>query len=165
MAVAAGLLALILVLLCEPVQLWLRQKLTSTRWAVFLPAVLLTAVFCAAAAAYGVVSLSLMLLAAVYTLLPTVCVAIQHGAGPRPSLLDLAGMLLLWLPLEFAAGASLVPRAAQGTLHAIAYGIAILLALVLFLVIRGLDGMRYHLPRRRRTGEMRSSASRSRPQP
>ncbi len=142
MAVAAGLLALILVLLCEPVQLWLRQKLTSTRWAVFLPAVLLTAVFCAAAAAYGVVSLSLMLLAAVYTLLPTVCVAIQHGAGPRPSVLDLAGMLLLWLPLEFAAGASLVPRAAQGTLHAVAYGIAILLALLLFLVIRGLEGMR-----------------------
>ena len=41
-----------------------------------------------------------------------------------------------------------VAGAGSGAGHtaAIAYGIAILLALVLFLVIRGLDGMRYNLP-------------------
>lgn len=152
MAIAAGLLVVILLLLFAPVQGWLRQRLTASRSAIFIPAILLTALFCAAAAAYSALSLPLGLLVSAYTLLPTVCVAVQRDASKRPSLLDLAGILLLWLPLELAAGASLVPGAAQGTLHAIAYGIAILLALVLFLVIRGLDGMRYNLPRRAADG-------------
>jgi uncharacterized protein len=149
MAVAAGLLVLILCLLFEPVQRWLRHGLSRSRAAVFLPAVTLAGVFCAAAAVHGTLSLRLALLVACYTLLPTICVALQPGGETRPSLLDLAGILLLWLPLEFGAGATLVPRAEQGALHAAAYGIAILLALVLFLVIRGLDGMRYRLPQRR----------------
>lgn len=57
-------------------------------------------------------------------------------------------VLLLWLPLEFAAGGSLVPRPAQGFLHSVAYGIAILLGLVLFAGYYPLAGMKYHLPRR-----------------
>jgi uncharacterized protein len=56
----------------------------------------------------------------------------------------------LWLPLEFAAGAHLVPRPAQGFLHSIAYGVAILLGLVLFLGYRALPGMKYNIPRDRR---------------
>jgi hypothetical protein len=57
-------------------------------------------------------------------------------------------ILLLWLPLEFAAGARLVPRPAQGFLHSVAYGIAILLGLVLFTGYRSFSGMKYSLPRR-----------------
>jgi len=148
MAIAAGLLALILLLLFEPAQQWLRAQLTRSRFSVLIPWIFATAVFWAAAAVYSSFSLPLAVLAGVYTLLPTLCVAAQGSASSRPTLLDLAGILLLWLPLEFAAGASLVPRPAQGALHAVAYGVAILLALLLFLVIRGFAGMRYNLPRR-----------------
>jgi len=148
MVVSGGLLILILALLFERVQGWLRLYLGRSPGTVFLPAIVLTAVFAAAAAGEGAFSVPLTLLAACYTLLPTLCVAVQRKASRQPSLLDLVGILLLWLPLEFAAGASLVPREAQGRLHANAYGIAILLALLLFLVIRGLDGLRYRLPKR-----------------
>lgn len=64
---------------------------------------------------------------------------------PHP--LDFLTILLIWLPLEFAAGGSLVPRAAQGFLHSVAYGIAILLGLVLFLGFRSFPGLKYNLPR------------------
>jgi membrane protease YdiL (CAAX protease family) len=60
---------------------------------------------------------------------------------------DFLAILFLWLPLEFAAGASLVPRPVQGFLHSVAYGIAILLGLILFLGFRALKGMKYNLPR------------------
>ena len=59
-------------------------------------------------------------------------------------------ILVLWLPLEFAAGANLVPRHAQGFLHSVAYGIAILLALILFVAFRSLPGLKYNLPRHAR---------------
>jgi len=62
----------------------------------------------------------------------------------------LVAVLLLWLPIEFAAGASLVPKPAQGFLHSVAYGVAILLGLILFLGYRGLEGMKCSLPRRGR---------------
>ena len=62
-------------------------------------------------------------------------------------LLDFAAILLLWLPLEFAAGASLVARPAQGFLHSVAYGVAILLGLVLFIGFRSFAGLKYNLPR------------------
>src|ERR1019366_5147850 len=72
-----------------------------------------------------------------------------HGrARPvaRPSALDFLTVLLLWLPLEFSAGASLIPRPAQGFLHGVAYGIAILLGLVLFVGFRSVTGLKYNLP-------------------
>jgi membrane protease YdiL (CAAX protease family) len=65
-----------------------------------------------------------------------------------PPSLDLVAVLFLWLPIEFAAGAALVPRPAQGFLHSVAYGIAILLGLIIFLGYRHLDGMKYNPPRR-----------------
>jgi membrane protease YdiL (CAAX protease family) len=55
-------------------------------------------------------------------------------------------VLLLWLPVEFAAGAQLVPRPAQGFLHSVVYGLAILLALCLFLGFRRLEGLKYDPP-------------------
>jgi membrane protease YdiL (CAAX protease family) len=112
---------------------------------------LLTAVFAAAAALAGVQSVPLTLMVLVYTAAPVLCAYVQ-GVGPatRPSTLDFATILLLWLPLEFAAGASRIPRPAQGFLHSVAYGIAILLALVLFLGFRSFPGLKFNLPRNRR---------------
>jgi membrane protease YdiL (CAAX protease family) len=110
---------------------------------------LLTAVFSAAAALAGALSLRLALLALAYTAAPALCAYLQGpGFIERPRLLDFLTVALLWLPLEFGAGAGLVPRAAQGFLHSVAYGIAILLGLVLFLGFRSLPGMKYNLPRR-----------------
>jgi membrane protease YdiL (CAAX protease family) len=94
----------------------------------------------------------LALIAAVlaYTAAPTLCVFLS-GVGPadKSRALDFIAILLLWLPLEFAAGASLVPKPVQGFLHSVAYGVAILLGLTLFLCFRGFAGMKYDLPRRR----------------
>ena len=43
-----------------------------------------------------------------------------------------------------------MPRPAQGFLHSVAYGIAILLGLILFLGFRSFSGHKYNLPRARR---------------
>jgi membrane protease YdiL (CAAX protease family) len=109
--------------------------------------ILLTGVFLGAAALAGAASMPLVLLIFGYTTAPAVC-AFAQGPGPasRPSALDFLTILLLWLPLEFAAGASLIPRPAQGFLHAVAYGIAILLGLVIFLGFRSFPGLRFNPP-------------------
>jgi len=141
---AAVLLALILALFSRTVQERLRRLLI----ALIAAPVLLTAFFCVAAAHYGALSLPLASAVLAFTTAPTLVVLVA-GTGRKPgALTDLAAILLLWLPLEFGAGASLVPRPVQGVLHAIVYGVAILLGLVLFLVYRELPGMRYQLPRR-----------------
>jgi membrane protease YdiL (CAAX protease family) len=70
----------------------------------------------------------------------------QAEACSTVSVLDFLAILLLWLPLEFGAGASLIPRPAQGFLHSVAYGIAILLGLIVFLLFRSFAGMKYSLP-------------------
>jgi membrane protease YdiL (CAAX protease family) len=90
-----------------------------------------------------------MALVLVYTFVPAVCVyrQIKRGQTIPASWTDLAVILMLWLPLEFSAGASLVPRPVQGVLHATAYGIAVTLSLVLFLLARRWHSMRYGLPR------------------
>jgi membrane protease YdiL (CAAX protease family) len=114
---------------------------------------LLTAVFAAAAAAAGVYSLQLDLMVLLYTLAPVACVvwaARQAPAGSLPGLpsaFDFLAILLLWLPIEFGAGQTLIPRPAQGFLHSVAYGIAILLGLLLFLGFRGFPGLKYNFPR------------------
>jgi hypothetical protein len=84
-----------------------------------------------------------------YTALPVAC-AFAQGPGlmARPSIADFVTIALLWLPLEVGAGQTLVPRPAQGFLHSVAYGIAILLGLTLFLGFRTFPGMKYTLPRR-----------------
>jgi membrane protease YdiL (CAAX protease family) len=112
---------------------------------------LFTAVFIVAAALAGVPSLPLALLLLGYTFAPVLCAYAQGAADvARPSALDFLTVLLLWLPLEFSAGASLIPRPAQGFLHAVAYGIAILLGLVLFVGFRSMPGLKYNLPRNAR---------------
>jgi membrane protease YdiL (CAAX protease family) len=107
----------------------------------------LTVLFCGLATANGAFSLSLALLILAYTCAPSLA-AFAQGARlvKRPSWLDFAIILMLWLPLEFSAGAHLVPKPAQGFLHSVAYGIAILLALAIFLGFRALPGMQYRVP-------------------
>lgn len=113
--------------------------------------VLFTAIFTGAAAMVHVISPPLDLLVLIYTCAPVLCAYIQ-GAGPvsRPSALDFLAILILWLPLEFSAGASLIPRPAQGFLHSVAYGIAILLGLIVFLGFRSIAAMKLNLPRHAR---------------
>src|SRR5262249_46674740 len=83
-----------------------------------------------------------------YLLAPTACVFFA-GAGPAkaPGVPDFLAIALLWFPLEFSgAVANLIPRSAQGFLHSVAYGTAILLGLSLFLCFRSFPGMKYRAP-------------------
>src|SRR5690242_18954537 len=145
-----GLMLLaILGLLFDPVRNALRRALAASPRLVFAVPVLLAVVFCGAAAGAGVLSVSLGLAVFAYLLAP-VAVVFFSGAAKLPSPADFAAILLLWLPVEFNFGAPLVPRPQQGFLHSVAYAVAILTALVLFLGYRGFPGMKYNLPRVRR---------------
>jgi hypothetical protein len=147
--VLALLLAAVLAFFLPEVQDRVRGVLHAHPVIVWAVPFLLTAIFSGAAALAGAFSFSLALLLLGYTAAPVAC-AWMEGAGliPRPAALDFVAILLLWLPLEFAAGARLVPRPAQAFLHSVAYGIAILLGLVLFTGFRSFPGMKYNLPRR-----------------
>ena len=147
--VLAVLLAAVLGFLCTGVQARLRKIFQKRQALIWIAPFLLTGVFGAAALLAGAWSLALCGLVLGYTMLPVLCCWLARALpGDRPSLLDLLAILLIWLPLEFAAGARLVPRVAQGYLHSVAYGIAILLGLVVFLSFRGFAGLKYNLPRR-----------------
>ncbi|HLK69412.1 MAG TPA: type II CAAX endopeptidase family protein [Bryobacteraceae bacterium] len=146
--VLALLLAAVFSLFISPLQKRLQALFYNRAALIWALPFLLTAIFCGAAAMVGVVSLPLSLMVLIYTICPVVSVRLSSGG--KPHLFDFVAVLLIWLPLEFAAGGSLVPRPAQGFLHSVAYGIAILLGLVLFLGYRGLSGMKYNLPRNRR---------------
>jgi len=111
--------------------------------------VILTVLFGTLAVMAQAFSLSLAGLVLLYTFLPVALAFAQRSVPPGPTWPDLAIILLLWLPLEFSAGQHLIPRPAQGFLHSVAYGMAILLALVIFVGFRALPGMKYTLPRAR----------------
>jgi membrane protease YdiL (CAAX protease family) len=150
-AVLVLLLAAILSLLVDAPRRFLETVLHRRPAWIWAAPFLFTAVFSGAAALAGTWSLPLALLVLAYTAAPVVC-AVAQGSGlvSRPSALDFLTILLLWLPLEFSAGASLIPRAAQGFLHSVAYGIAILLGLILFLGFRSFPGLRFNVPRHAR---------------
>src|SRR5690349_589352 len=120
--IVAILLAAILGLLSRSAQGLLRRVLEKRTDRVWLVPVVLTGIFAAAAATAGAFSWSLILLVLAYTAAPVLCVVLKQ---------QFLAIVLLWLPLEFAAGARLVPRPAQGFLHSAAYGVAILLGLLL----------------------------------
>ncbi|MFN0168349.1 MAG: type II CAAX prenyl endopeptidase Rce1 family protein [Bryobacteraceae bacterium] len=146
MAVAAALLALILSLLCGTIQNLARSWLDGPM-RLSIAAAALASLFCAAAVWYHALSWPLAAMMFGYVLAPILLVAAKPRDGTA-RILDLLAILALWLPLEFAAGAVLVPRPVQGVLHAIAYGIAVTLALLVFLVWQRFDGMKYNLPQR-----------------
>jgi membrane protease YdiL (CAAX protease family) len=146
-AILAVLLVLIFSLFSQRVQSRMRQMLRRNAALVWTVPVVLCGLFCAVAVYFGAFSASLAGLLIAYTLAPTLFVYIQGpNKGGQPSWLDLVAILLLWLPLELAVGHQFIPKHIQGFLHSVAYGIAILLALVLFLGFRSLDGMKYNLP-------------------
>jgi membrane protease YdiL (CAAX protease family) len=154
--VLAILLAVILVLLAESVQLRIQKALQRAPSRIWWVPVALTGVFALASSIAGEVNAELILIVLVYTVLPVAC-AWFAGVGPaqRPVALDFAAIALLWFPLEFPAGAAtLIAKHAQGFLHSVAYGIAILLGLAIFLCFRQMPGMKYHLPRT--SGDLRN---------
>jgi membrane protease YdiL (CAAX protease family) len=121
--------------------------LTARPVLLFALALALSALFCGLAATSGAFSFPLALLILAYTLAPVTGAWLQRSASAkRPTWLDFGIILMLWLPLEFSAGHQLVPRPAQGFLHSVAYGIAILLGLTIFGGFRSLPGMKYRLP-------------------
>jgi len=147
-AVLALLIALVFAFFCGSVQTSLRAWLKREPARVWLLPAALTSIFSAAAWMAGVASLPLAAAMLAYTAAPTLCAFAQGTEAKKAEGWDFGAVLLLWLPLEFNAGAALVPRPAQGFLHSVAYGIAILLGLTLFLCFRGIGGMKYNLPRR-----------------
>jgi membrane protease YdiL (CAAX protease family) len=136
------LLAAVLSLLSGSLQNRLRAALGENPKLVWAAPFALTGVFAAASLLPHAFSVPLTLAVLAYTCAPVACAVLL------PPSFDLLTILLLWLPIELAAGAPLVPKPAQGFLHSVAYGVAILLGLVLFLGVRGLEGMKYNLPRR-----------------
>jgi len=130
------LLAAIFALFCENV----RTALQRQRRFVWVVPFLLTAYFAAASAVVGGISWELLLIVLAYTCAPVACA--WFGAS------DFLTIAFLWLPLEFPAGAAkLIAKHAQGFLHSVAYGIAILLGIVVFACYRGIDGMKINWPR------------------
>ena len=149
--VLALLLAGVLSFFSRAVQEWVRTGFHRRPALIWIVPFILTGIFGAAAFLANACSWPLSALVFVYTAMPVSCAALQ-GAGSikRPTAMDFATILLLWLPLELAAGGSLVPRPAQGYLHSVAYGIAILLGLLLFLGFRSFPDLKYNLPHTKR---------------
>jgi len=148
-AILVLLLAAVVAFFARGVQERLRGALRRRPILLWAAPLLLTAVFCGASWCAAAFSVSLSFLVLAYTAVPVLCAWAQGpGLVERPTGLDFVTILLLWLPLEFSAGAGLVPRPAQGFVHSVAYGIAILLGLLLFLCFRSWPGMKYNLPRR-----------------
>ena len=147
MMAALVLLAAILGLLIPGPRRFAEDLLGSDSKRLWAGAMFLACLLLAEAARLHALNLGLALLVFSYTSVPTLAL---HGVKPGSGACwrDAVAILLLWLPLEFAAGATLVPKAAQSTLHTVAYGIAITLALMLFLLKRRLPGMEYNLPLR-----------------
>ena len=141
-------LAAILAFLLPPVPALVKKKLRSRPPLLFAVPAVLGAAFCLVAWRLGAWSWPLTLLIAAYTFLPTLCIFLQGMDAGAATWLDLIVILLLWLPIELNAGARFVPRHAQGLLHTVAYGVALTLALVLFLAYRGMKGMKFNLPTR-----------------
>lgn len=137
----ALLLAAIFSFFAAPVQCGLQDALRRRPALLWMAPLLLTGVFVAASVVASAVSVRQTLVVLVYTCAPVLC---RYRLGGRG---DFLTILLLWLPIEFAAGIAFVPRASYGFLHTVIYGIAILLGLMLFLVYRPIGGMKFNLPR------------------
>jgi len=146
--VPAVFLAIVLAFLLPFVPAALKKKLRARPKLVFLIPALLSTAFCLVTWRAGALSLPLVLLILAYTLAPTVLMFLQGPDSGAASWLDLAVILLLWLPVELNVGGQWVPKHAQGFVHTVAYGTALTLALSLFLGFRGMKGMKYQLPSR-----------------
>ncbi|HXN49539.1 MAG TPA: CPBP family intramembrane glutamic endopeptidase [Bryobacteraceae bacterium] len=135
-------LVIVLSLFSPALQGALRGFFIGRPAAVFAVPCALTALFACVLAESGGWSTAFVLLVAVYTFVPT---ALAYARKPR---LDFAAILLLWMPIEFATGRQLIPRAVWGLANIAARGTALTLALALFLLFRNLPLMKYNLPRK-----------------
>ena len=134
----AILLAAVLALFSQALQRRVQDALRRSPARIWLVPPALTGIFVLASAVAGTVNWKLVLIVGAYTTAPVACAWFA---------MDFAAIALLWFPLEFPGSvAQLVPRHAQGFLHSVAYGIAILLGLAIFLCFRHLQGMKYRLP-------------------
>jgi len=148
----ALLLALIFALFSGLVQGRLRVELHTRPALLWILPPALTVIFVVAAASAGTWNPALTLTVLLYSAVPVLLASLQGpGMIKSPSLIDFVTVLSLWLPLEFPAGAArLVGKHAQGFLHSVAYGIAILLGLIIFIGFRSVSDMKYNLPKRGR---------------
>ena len=152
-AFLALLLALIFAFFSGRLQEWLHSAFATRPRLVWLLPPLAAGWFAAAVAVSGgTAGNALTGFVFLYAAAPVLCAWLQRpGTHKQPSALDFLIILLLWLPLEFPAPAArLVAKHAQGFLHSVAYGIAILLGLILFTAYRRFPGLKYNLPRERR---------------
>jgi membrane protease YdiL (CAAX protease family) len=134
------LLAAIAGLLSPALQQRLFKAFERKSALVWLLPPLLTGYFFLASLWAGSVHWALIAIVLAYTTAPVACV--YWGAS------DFLIVALLWLPLEFPApAAQLIAKHAQGFLHSVAYGVAILLGVILFACFRGASGMKYNFPR------------------
>src|SRR5690242_5641527 len=109
--VLALLLAAVLSFLCSAVQARVRKLLQRRPAMIWAVPFLLTAAFSGAAVLVAAWSLSLCLLMLAYTMMPVLCAwVVRAKTVAQPSNGDFMMILLIWLPVEFAAGARLVPR-------------------------------------------------------
>jgi membrane protease YdiL (CAAX protease family) len=151
LAFLALLIAAVFSLFSTSLQQRLQAVLHGRPALIWIAPPLFAAIFAVASALANALSIRLIGMVLAYTAAPVLCVYLQGPGFPKkPTVLDFAAILLIWLPIEFAAGAPLVPIHARGFLHSVAYGIAILLGLVLFIGYRTFDGLKYNLPRARR---------------
>ena len=146
-AFLAFLLAAVLSFFIPQTQSRLQSLLRRTPALLWAAPILLTFVFAAASILADTCSTTLTALVFAYAAAPTLCAYLQGvGAISRPTAVDFLTIALLWLPLEFGAGQTLIPRPAQGFLHSVAYGIAILLGLTIFISFRAFPGMKIRPP-------------------
>lgn len=142
--VPVAFLAAILSLLAPPLQAVLQQKFRQHRWLILASAGLLLAIFYACLVWSGTFTLPFAVLVAAYVAVPSMFAYVKRDAPFGWD--DFIVILALWLPLELAVGSSFIPREFQGFVNNVARGVAILLALLVFLIVRRFGGMKYRLP-------------------
>ena len=141
-AVTVFFLAILLGLFVPAARVRLGMWLRGGPRRIFLVPAALTVLFAVVLELSGAWSLPFLLLAAAYTFIPT---ALVYRARPW---LDCAAIFALWLPVEFTVGKQLLPQSVWGMANVTARGTAVTLALLLFLVFRDFQGMKYQAPRR-----------------
>jgi len=139
-------LTLVLSLLFGGVQQACRRALERRPSSVFLAPALLSGAFCLILWYYGALGPPIVALILAFTFVPTAAAFLQGTRTQRPSALDFVTILFLWLPVELTVGRDLIPVPIRGLVHQAVYGIAVTLALTLFLLFRGLGGMKYRWP-------------------
>ena len=150
MALLLGLfyVAIMLALLSSRPRVAMRGRLGLRPALLFLVPLVLWSVFTGVLALVGGVTAGFALLLAAYLLMPSLMVYAGRHWGRRLGWRDLVAVLLLWLPVEFTLGKSLIPVHAHSLANEAAQGSATVLALALFVVFRDWPDHKYCWPRR-----------------